>query len=1455
MAKRINLKKLRNLGKKGLGRRALAMCMALVLSLSLVQITALATVAPEDQVDGYLGYYADGTASGTTYSNSTDAEKSIEDGAITMQKNITQTGENAFNINLIVTTTEQLENVDLSPDAAVVLVLDASQSMDYNDAGGTADNPTHQRIYEAQVAACDFVDSFVQDAGTAHRYVSVVSYNLNAKTEIGWTDANDATNSSQNITNIKKKINEITTAAWTDTDAALQLANNLLGLSTVSPIANKYVILLTDGQPNAVRDSAGSPTGVNGHNVGNNNSGFQTATTAAAATAASLKTGRKATLYTVAFATADATCYTYQTSVVTNHVCNETGWHQHTQAEIASNGYGSGKTGTLAGGDPQVFESFHEYDSRSSDWNWHGGNYYYKHYTYGYTNTNKATSGWFNGTHTGTTTANQTVTVTVGDWLTSIASTGCYRNAPSGDSVSIQLQDIITQIKRLLQAWQITDPMGDYIHYVGLTTPNSNVTVSPDQRTLTWNLWQDMPQVTSDPNGDIYTYSLTYSVTLDALAGCAAGMPADHVYPTNGATRLTYALNLLNEDGTLNTNADVQEDYFNIPSVNAIFYTVTLRHFIDDADQPYSTDTISKPVGYVIDLDSKILDLPYVTYNHRDSLNTAGETITTSGTTNGTVINYYYDSAYPLTVHYYEQGSTTEVAPVSTTNWKGTDTFSVASPAIPGWTLADPADATVTGAMDSQAQVRDVYYTQDNYGVTYQWTSHDNPPVDAPTDGASYHHGDTVTLATVSEPTGWKFSGWTGFTNITAGGVITGNATVSGSWSREQYPMDVVYSFGSDGDYQDYLSRKDAAGEAAAAALTQEDGESDEDFAARQSEASVAAETAFETAFVPGATFYDSYTSADGGSYSDVFVLNCGTKAYQDDYSESAAAVPNFKVAPTHADGTVTTATTVDFVMTNDLFVLTIQHQKLQKDGNYSTVATETSALNSGASYSVAESGYQGYHGVNANAAKLGTDLVMPDENVNIILQYDPDLFDAGFHFVGAAPISEPVSQNDIWYGDSVTQPAGMTAEGWSFDGWYTDESCAADTKYNFTSPVTDDVNLYGKWTHLENTVTFVFTPTGSIPGSAVVPAAQTDYYGFTATEPAAIDGSSFNTSGAAYTFDGWYLTASPSEGESKFDFSTHINSDTTLYGRWTTETQKYAYSVAHYFEDEADPFLTQQGPTTADYNYQITDTAAAGLQLRSGDLTSYHPNAHFVSATGCTISDNAENNVVKCYYSTDTYGLTIDYQYENGTTAAQAYTASIKVGGNYNVTSPTIANYTPNHAVISGTMPNESVHEIVTYVYTPPYVPPTGTNYTLTIQWVDANGTALAGSVARTISEGSTYNADSLSDGSGRTFDGYAYTGLAADSDAISGTMNGNKTVIFTYTGTAVIPPENPPLNENPGEAGATEIPEGTIPLAEAPKTGDELLLWILATAVSGTGLIWLAISGKKRKDDRTTD
>ena len=109
-------------------KRVLSVLLTLVMILGLLP-TSVFAASNDWQVGSYVGYdAATGQKTGEQYATAKDG--------VTMQKNISAAGtENLFNIDLIVTTQEQLEEIPMSPDAAVVLVIDSSYSMNYNDKG------------------------------------------------------------------------------------------------------------------------------------------------------------------------------------------------------------------------------------------------------------------------------------------------------------------------------------------------------------------------------------------------------------------------------------------------------------------------------------------------------------------------------------------------------------------------------------------------------------------------------------------------------------------------------------------------------------------------------------------------------------------------------------------------------------------------------------------------------------------------------------------------------------------------------------------------------------------------------------------------------------------------------------------------------------------------------------------------------------------------------------------------------------------------------------------------------------------------------------------------------------------------------------------------------------------------------------------------------------------------
>ena len=80
-------------------------------------------------------------------------------------------------------------------------------------------------------------------------------------------------------------------------------------------------------------------------------------------------------------------------------------------------------------------------------------------------------------------------------------------------------------------------------------------------------------------------------------------------------------------------------------------------------------------------------------------------------------------------------------------------------------------------------------------------------------------------------------------------------------------------------------------------------------------------------------------------------------------------------------------------------------------------------------------------------------------------------------------------------------------------------------------------------------------------------------------------------------------------------------------------------------------------------------------------------------------------------------------------------------------------------------------------------------------------------------------------------------YTYAETTGDALKGTLNGSKTINVYYTkaSTPVEPPVTP-VDPNP---------------VTPPETGDAMGFWIAAAAVSGLGLVWLALGNRKRREE----
>ena len=140
-----------------------------------------------------------------------------------------------------------------------------------------------------------------------------------------------------------------------------------------------------------------------------------------------------------------------------------------------------------------------------------------------------------------------------------------------------------------------------------------------------------------------------------------------------------------------------------------------------------------------------------------------------------------------------------------------------------------------------------------------------------------------------------------------------------------------------------------------------------------------------------------------------------------------------------------------------------------------------------------------------------------------------------------------PTSQN-VTYNGTADDPGKLTEEGYTFIGWYTDDTYS--TEFDFTQPIKRNTTVYAKWTANDYEVSFI-TEHGDAPASQNVP------YNGTADDPGKL-------TEEGYTFIGWYTDHTCT---TEFKFSTPITGDTKVYAKWEKNAPNtYALNVSGAF-------------------------------------------------------------------------------------------------------------------------------------------------------------------------------------------------------------------------------------------------------------------------------------------------
>ena len=135
------------------------------------------------------------------------------------------------------------------------------------------------------------------------------------------------------------------------------------------------------------------------------------------------------------------------------------------------------------------------------------------------------------------------------------------------------------------------------------------------------------------------------------------------------------------------------------------------------------------------------------------------------------------------------------------------------------------------------------------------------------------------------------------------------------------------------------------------------------------------------------------------------------------------------------------------------------------------------------------------------------------------------------------------------------------------------------------------------------------------------------------------------------------------------------------------------------------------------------------------------------------------------------------------------------------------------------------------------PPVTPTYSYYTVTVNYYDKDsGEVIHEKYSTTQREYTSYDVTAQD---AIAIEGYTYAETTGD--ALKGTLNGSKTINVYYTKDST--PVNPPVTP-------VDPPVDPNPVAP-PETGDAMGFWIAAAAVSGLGLVWLALGNRKRREE----
>ena len=225
----------------------------LAFGMLIAMLTAMLPAAVWAEVGSDMPADAAGQQSQKQIVQTGESRGSLEDDGVEVSKTITAAGsENVFDINLQVKTTQDVSEIYDTPDAAVVIVMDISNTMKEKFPQGSSTSR-----YDAAIASAeDFIEQFQHrsENSGAERKIGYVAFNTDAHRISEMTECKTAAQAVSFKTAIKQRTWEIidsdkykdSHSRFTNIEAGIKMGADML--EDVSA-ENKYMIFLSDGFP------------------------------------------------------------------------------------------------------------------------------------------------------------------------------------------------------------------------------------------------------------------------------------------------------------------------------------------------------------------------------------------------------------------------------------------------------------------------------------------------------------------------------------------------------------------------------------------------------------------------------------------------------------------------------------------------------------------------------------------------------------------------------------------------------------------------------------------------------------------------------------------------------------------------------------------------------------------------------------------------------------------------------------------------------------------------------------------------------------------------------------------------------------------------------------------------------------------------------------------------------